>query len=103
MDHALAEGLNILWKHACLIKDFTPIEIRRAAEDLTRIFLELNVARTHELEEEAMEIALAQKIAFYDSLYVAASKKLGGTLYTADQKLHAVACKIANSTLLKLA
>jgi predicted nucleic acid-binding protein len=98
---ALAEGLNVLWKRSCLTKDLKPDEARTAADDFTRIFLGLNIAQTNDLRQDAMEIALTQNIAFYDSLYVAASKKLGGTLYTADQKLYRVACKIANSTLLK--
>jgi predicted nucleic acid-binding protein len=78
-----------------------PDEAKTAADDLTKIFSGLKIETTHELAEDVLNIALAQNIAVYDSLYVAASKKLSGTLYTADQKLYAVACKIANATLLK--
>jgi len=101
VDIALAEGLNALWKRSCLTEDLKPDEARMAADDLSRLFLELSILQTYDLREVAMEIALTQNVAFYDSLYVAAAKTLGGTLYTADQKLHTVACKIANSTLLK--
>jgi predicted nucleic acid-binding protein len=103
VDIALAEGLNALWKRSCLTKDLKPEEAGVAANDLASFFLKLNVIPTRDLREDAMEIALNQNVAFYDSLYVAASRKLGGTLYTADQKLYTVACKIANSTLLKSA
>jgi predicted nucleic acid-binding protein len=101
VDIALAEGLNALWKHCCLVKDLKTDEARVAADDFAKIFLGLNIVPTSDLHEAAMEIALTHNIAPYDSLYAAASKKLGGTLYTADQKLYTVACKIANSTLLR--
>ena len=101
VDIALAEGLNALWKRSCLTKDLKPDEARTAADDLTKIFSGLRIEATQELAEDALNIALTRNMALYDSLYVAASKKLGGTLCTADQKLHTVACKIANSTLLK--
>jgi predicted nucleic acid-binding protein len=61
----------------------------------------MRIVGTPELVEEALNIALTQNITIYDSLYVAASKKLTGTLYTADQKLYAIASTITNSTLLK--
>jgi predicted nucleic acid-binding protein len=48
-----------------------------------------------------MAIAMAQNIAVYDSLYVAAAKRLGGTLFTADQKLCTAASRIVESKLLK--
>jgi predicted nucleic acid-binding protein len=78
-----------------------PEEAHAAADDLAKIFSELTIVKTRELREDVMEIALTQKMTIYDALYIAAAKKSGGTLYTADQKLHTAACKISNSALLK--
>jgi predicted nucleic acid-binding protein len=78
-----------------------PDEAVTAAEDLVKIFAGLKIETTSDLAADALNISSTRNLAVYDSLYVAASKKLGGTLYTADQKLHEVACKIANSILLK--
>ena len=102
MDIALAEALNALWKRSCLTKDLKPDEASTAADDLTKIFSGLRIEATQELAEDALNIALARNITLYDSLYVAASKKLGGTLYTADQKLCTIAGTIIKSKLLKI-
>ena len=101
VDIALAEGLNAIWKHANIHKDLRPEETNPAMDDLTKIYDGLGILTTRELKEETTEIALAQNITIYDSLYVAATQKLNGTLYTADQKLHNTANKIINSRLLK--
>jgi len=101
VDIALAEGLNAIWKHANLIKDLKKEETKPTTQDLTKIYDEIGTLTTRELTEEAMDIALTQNITIYDSLYIAATQKLNGTLYTADQKLHNTTNKITNSKLLR--
>jgi predicted nucleic acid-binding protein len=101
VDIALAESLNVIWKHTNILKDLTPEETNPTIEDLTKIYDELNIITTREIKEETIHIALSQNITVYDSLYIAATQKLNGTLYTADQKLFTVANRITNSKLLK--
>jgi predicted nucleic acid-binding protein len=101
VDLALAEGLNVVWKHANILKDLKPEEVKAAAEDFTKIFDRLKIVTARELAEKAMVIALEQNITVYDALYIAVAQKLQGTLYTADQKLHTTANKITNTKLLK--
>lgn len=91
MDIALAESLNAIWEDA-----------KSAIQDLTKIYDNLNILTTHELSEKTADIALNQNITIYDSLYIAATKKLNATLYTADRKLHNTSKKITVSKLLKL-
>lgn len=93
----MAESLNVVWKHANLLKDLKSEDVESAAQDLTKIYDGLNTVRAREISQEAMQIALTQKITVYDALYVAATQKLGGTLYTADQKLCGTAKKITNT------
>jgi len=100
IDIALAESLNALWKHVKLHRDLQKREAESAAKDLKELYDSLNVITTRELLDESVETALTWDITVYDSLYVAAAKKLRATLYTADQKLYNVSKKIVSSELL---
>ena len=102
VDIAFAESLNAIWKHARVHKDLRTANAKSAVHDLATIYNKLNILTTSELYKEALDIALRQNITIYDSLYIAASKKIGATLYTADQKLHNASKGIAASKLLKL-
>jgi len=102
VDVALAESLNALWKHVKVHRDLKMEDARSAVQDLTRIYDKLNIITTREVSEEAADIALTQNITIYDSVYIAASRKLKATLYTADRRLHDVSKNVAMSKLLEL-
>ena len=101
VDFALAEGLNVVWKHANVLKDLKAQEAQPTAEDLTKVYDALNIVTAREIAQETTQIALTHNITVYDALYIAATQKLNATLYTADQKLCNIANGIANSKLLK--
>lgn len=101
VDIALPEGLNVIWKHSKLFRDLDPKEMSQATDDFIKIYGGMNIVAAREISKEAMGIALIQNITVYDALYVAAAKKLSGTLYTADQKLCATANQIVEAKLLK--
>jgi len=94
VDLALIEGLNVIWKHAALLKDIRLEEINSAVEDLTIVYDGLNIVPARELTTESVQIALKHNLSIYDALYIAASEKINGTLYTADQKLCNIAKKV---------
>ena len=100
VDIALIEGLNAIWKHAKLYKALKESEALSAAKDLAEIYDGLNILTVRELLEEAIKLALKLGITVYDSVQVAAAKKLKATLYTADQKLHNISKNIVVSELL---
>ena len=87
MDIALAECLNVIWKHTNLFKDLDPKEASLAIEDLTKLYDDLSITPTRELKDQAMHIAITQNITVYDALFIAAAQKINATLYTADKKL----------------
>jgi predicted nucleic acid-binding protein len=101
VDIALAESLNALWKHTKIHKDLKTQEAKSAVQDLTKIWDELNVLTTRALTPETISTSLTQNITIYDSLYIAATRKLNATLYTADRKLHDISKKIISSKLLE--
>ena len=70
-------------------------------QDLTRIYNGLEIITTRELSEEATDIAITLNITIYNSLYIAAARKLKATLYTSDKKLHEASNKIIDSILLR--
>jgi len=84
-----------------LFRDLELEEVNSAMEDLNRIYDGLNVITTRDLTAESMQIALNLNLSIYDALYIAASEKMNGTLYTADQKLCNVANKVTNTRMLK--
>ena len=102
VDIALAESLNALWKHVKVHKDLKMEDARSVVQDLTKIYDKLNIVTSRELSEEATDIALAQGVTVYDSLYMAATRRLKATLYTADRKLHNASRNVTISKLLKL-
>lgn len=101
VDFALAEALNVIWKHVNILKDLTAEDGMLVVNDLLRVYDRLSIVISREIADEAVKIALAQNITVYDSLFVAATQKLYGTLYTADQKLCNVSGRDVNVKLLK--
>ena len=100
VDIALAECLNVIWKHSNLLKDLEPEEASLVAEDLTKLYDGLSITPTRELKDEAMQIAISQNITVYDALFIAATQKTNATLYTADKKLCSKTDKLIKSKLL---
>jgi predicted nucleic acid-binding protein len=100
VDIALAECLNVIWKHSNLLKDLEPEEASLAAEDLTKLYDGLSITPTRELKDEALQIAISQNITVYDALFIAATKKINATLYTADKKLCSKTDTLVKSKLL---
>jgi predicted nucleic acid-binding protein len=94
VDIALAECLNVIWKHTNLLKDLSPKEANLAIEDLTKLYDDLVITPTRELKDQAMHIAITQNLTVYDALFIAAAQKISATLFTADKKLSAKTDKL---------
>jgi predicted nucleic acid-binding protein len=101
VDLALAECLNVIWKHANLLSDLKAEDAKSAVEDLIKVYDDLNIVTAREIAIETLKIAFTQNVTVYDALYIAVALKVNGTLYTADQKLCTTANTITNSKLLK--
>ena len=99
VDNALAECLNVIWKHATLLADLNVEDTKSATEYLLKIFSRLNIAKTPNLAERTMAIAQTLKVPVYDALYIALAEKEKGILYTADKKLATTANTITKTKL----
>ena len=102
VDIALAESLSAIWKHVKLHRDLKAEDALSAVQDLTKIYDKLNILTVRELSEETVEIALTHNMTIYDSVYIAAARRIGATLYTVDQKLHNSSKRVTVSKLLKI-
>jgi predicted nucleic acid-binding protein len=101
IDNALVECLNIIWKHATLLRDLNIEDTKSAIDYILEIFDRINVVKTIDIAEQTMTIAQTLKIPVYDALYVAVAQKENGTLYTTDKKLAKTANTITTTKLLK--
>lgn len=101
VDLAMAEGLNALWKHVRLHGDLEEGDTMSAVKDLTVIYDGLKVLTARELSEEAMDLALNKEITVYDSLYIAAARRVKATLYTADRRLYDASKSVVTAELLE--
>jgi predicted nucleic acid-binding protein len=86
-DLMLVELGNIIWKKAALLGELTEEEAKTIVNAASELPIEYY--STNSLMSEALQIALATKRAFYDSLYVAMAAAQGCQLITDDRKLHA--------------
>jgi predicted nucleic acid-binding protein len=93
-DIVLAEALNVLWVHRSLKKDIDDKQLEIAQNSVTEVFNKLEIFSTKTLSKDAMHIAKAEKLTFYDSLYLALSVKKGAHILSFDKQLVHVASKI---------
>jgi len=98
--HAHAEALNAVWKQAHL-RRLSRREAREAERDLEAVARGLSPVPTAADSERALELALANRVPTYDTLYVAAAERLEATLLTADEEQHKLASSIVESFLVK--
>ncbi|MGD6807190.1 MAG: type II toxin-antitoxin system VapC family toxin [Candidatus Bathyarchaeia archaeon] len=101
VDHALAECLNVIWKHATLLADLNAEDTKSSTEYLLKIFNRLTIEKTAALAERTMALAQTLKVPVYDALYIALAEKEEGIIYTADKKLATAAKTITKTKLLK--
>lgn len=98
----MAECLNVIWKHATLLKDLNAEDTKSAVAYLLTVYSQLNIIPTQDLATQTIDITQTKKVPVYDALYIAAAQQINGILYTADQKLYSTANTITNTKLLKL-
>ncbi len=81
VDNALAECLNVIWKHATLLRDLSVGDTKTAIHYLLLMFNRLNVAKTPDIAEQTMAIAQTLKVPVYDALYIALAEKEKATIF----------------------
>ncbi len=84
-DLLVAEIGNALWKRSAIRQLITAREARELFADF--LALGILVRPSADLAGAAMDIALRERHAIYDCLYIALSDRAGCALVTADEKL----------------
>ena len=84
MEIGLAEAANVIWKHEVIFETITPDYAQRVIKNLRELPLHLHLAENH--LQQALDIGRRQRLAIYDTLYIALAQKLEIPLITADSK-----------------
>ena len=84
---AFSESLNVIWKHYILLKNISKADFDAAVQTFTAIWERIDHVPVEKLYTLALELAVANRINMYDSLYLAQCKLNDGRLFTFDIKL----------------
>ena len=87
LDLAIAEIANVAWKKVVFGGERMEVMEKVLSKCIEFITFVCQIVRSVELYDLAFKIAIEKKITAYDALYVAASKKYGAKLVTADREL----------------
>lgn len=87
VDLAFAEVANVAWKRVTFFDESKEVALKALKMCADFISGACEVIRAEELMEDAFEIAIADQITVYDSLFIAASEREKVSLLTTDGKL----------------
>ena len=88
IDLALAEVANVAWKRVVFFNESKKVVLKALRRGIDFIVGACEVITSRELIEDAFEIAIADKITIYNSLFIAASEREKVPLLTTDEKLY---------------
>jgi predicted nucleic acid-binding protein len=88
VDLAMVEVANVAYKRVALFKESKEIGLKALRRSIDFIVTACEVISSRDLLEAAFEIAIADTITIYDSLFVAASEREKALLLTTDEKLY---------------
>ena len=99
---AIEEVANAVWKQVTLKNAMSVTEARQALKILKSMLgVNITIYTSHDMIEDAFDIAVRRKITIYDAIYIALAIKTGSTLITLDRKqAEAAAAEGINVTLL---
>jgi predicted nucleic acid-binding protein len=88
LDMSMAEVGNVAWKRVAHFQEDKAITLAALRDCLGFISEACVVVRAGDLTEDAYDIAVEDRIAFYDSLFLAAAEREHAPLLTLDRKLY---------------
>jgi predicted nucleic acid-binding protein len=100
IDVAAAEIGNVAWKRVVFFNESRKNALEALKKSISFIMDVCDVINSHELLENGFEIAVAEKITFYDALFIAASEREKVPLLTLDKKLYEKLHEMRNVSLI---
>lgn len=88
VDLAIAEVANVAWKRVAFFNESKELALKALRRCVAFINGACEVISSEKLLKDAFEIAIADKITIYDSLFIAASEREEIPLLTMDKKLY---------------
>ncbi len=87
LDLAIAEVTNVAWKKVVFRGEVIEVVENALSKCIEFVTSVCQIVQSAELYDLAFRIAVEKTITAYDALFVAASKKYGAKLVTADREL----------------
>lgn len=94
LDHTIVEFYNILWKKMYLLKQ--NIEYKIVLKELELFIQIVDIEKSKNYVERALEISLMEGLPIYDSLFITLAKDKNESLITSDKKQAEIAKKYVN-------
>lgn len=88
LDLAVAEISNVAWKRVMFFNESKEVALKALKKSVDFIFSVCDVINSHEIIQDAFEIAIIDEITMYDSFFIAASEREMTPLLTTDRKLY---------------
>ncbi|HIQ12991.1 MAG TPA: PIN domain-containing protein [Thermoprotei archaeon] len=94
IDHLLKEVSNAIWK--AYYREYISFDDALKAYNILKSMIGRNITLYPEIEyiDDALKIALENRLTVYDSLYIVLARSMGGTLLTLDDEQAKVATKL---------
>jgi len=94
IDHLLKEVSNAIWK--AYYSEYIGFDDALKAYNILKSMIGRNITLYPEIEyiDDALKIALENRLTVYDSLYIVLARSMGGTLLTLDDEQAKVATKL---------
>ena len=98
-DLAILEAMNAIWK-ATITERIEKNDAMERLKALKLILRGIRVLNSGDFLERTLEIAIEEKIAAYDALYIAIAEALSAKLLTSDSKQFEIAKKYVRAEIL---
>ncbi|MEM2250379.1 MAG: type II toxin-antitoxin system VapC family toxin [Candidatus Bathyarchaeia archaeon] len=98
-DLAILEAMNAIWK-ATITERIEKNDAMERIKALRLILKGIRVLNSGDFLERTLEIAIEEKIAAYDALYIAIAEALSAKLLTSDSKQFEIAKKYVRAEIL---
>ncbi|MFH1178920.1 MAG: type II toxin-antitoxin system VapC family toxin [Candidatus Bathyarchaeota archaeon] len=94
LDFTRYELFNVIWKHHSLLKTYNEDTMNVLLSASIDVIAEMKLLTISGIEEETMNLAVAQSVSFYDSAYIATAKENKCKLVTEDRKMRETCMKL---------
>lgn len=91
LDFSLAEISNVAWKRIIIFNEDKAVILKQLRNTLNFIKTLCSIVRIEDIIDGAINLAVDQRVPFYDSAFLYLASERNTTLLTTDKKLYSLA------------